>query len=135
MSLRAGNAADSCALAPPFDHELDRITPGYLEENFWGLSHIDADSWLFYLPHFLRYSVENIANPSSNAIESFLFSLRPPDHEPPRFRALSSEQEQAVVGVLDQLAFADNSAWTEDAMIALEEYWAPGANYRESPGT
>ena len=135
MSLRAGNAADDCELPLPFDQELDRITPDYLEHYFWGLAYLDSRSWLFYLPHFLSYSIENIANPTSNAIEAFLFSLRPPDREPPRFGSLSSAQEKAIVAVLDQLAFSENSAWNEDAMIALEEYWAPGANYREPAGT
>lgn len=135
MSLRAGNAADNYELGPPFDQALDEITSTYLENHFWGLSHLDSQSWLFYLPHFLDYSIENIANPASNAIEAFLFSLRPPDRDPPRFGALAVEQEQAVVAVLDQLAFAEHSAWKDPAMIALEEYWGPGATYREQSGT
>ena len=135
MSLRAGDFADNYEAAPPFSDALDQITATYLEEYFWGLSHLDAESWLFYLPHLLRYSLENISNPASNAIDAFLFSLRPPDRDPPRFGSLDVEQAKAVAVVLDQLAFADNSAWKEQAMIALEEYWAPGATYRQRSGT
>lgn len=28
------------------------------------------------------------------------------------------------------LAFGDESVWQEEAIVALEEYWAPGALYR-----
>jgi len=135
MSLRAGNAADNYELGSPFDEAADQITPTYLETHFWGLSHLDSRSWLFYLPYFLGYSIENIANPVSNAIDAFLFSLRPPDRDPPRFGALTAEQEQAVVAVLDQLAFGERSAWKDPATIALQEYWGPRATHREQSGT
>ena len=92
--------------------------------------HLDAESWRFYLPHLLRYALDNIANPASNAIDSILHSLRPPDRDPPRFGALTRAQQAAVVAALDQLAFSEHSVWKEPAMIALEEYWAPGATYR-----
>jgi hypothetical protein len=129
MSLRGGNAVDDCEDAPAFDPEVDRITPEYFETYFWGISHLDSLSWRFYLPHFLAYALQNIANPS-NAVDAFLFSLRPPDRNPPRFGALTPTEEQAVSDVLDKLAFSEESVWQEPAMIALEEYWAPGATYR-----
>ena len=69
------------------------------------------------------------------AVDSFLASLRPPDRSPPRFAALNPEQEAAVVAVLDLLAFNDRSKWQQAAIIALEEYWAPGASYRKSNST
>jgi len=130
MSLRGGNAADDSEPVPSYEPALDTVTPVYLETYFFGLAQLDSASWRFYLPHFLSYALENVGNTASNAIESFLFSLRPPDRDPPRFGALSYEQRQAVVSVLDQLAFSDHSAWKEPAIIALEEYWAPGATYR-----
>ena len=130
MSLRGGNAVDDHAPVPPFDAVLDQITPEYFEMYFWGISHLDAESWRFYLPHLLHYALDNIASPESNAIDAFLYSLRPPDRTPPRFGALTSTEEAAIVATLDQLAFSEESVWKEPAMIALEEYWAPGANYR-----
>lgn len=130
MSLRGGNAVDDHAAMPPFDTVLDQITPEYFEMYFWGIHHLDTESWRFYLPHLLRYALDNIANPDSNAIDTFLYSLRPPDRTPPRFGALTSAEETAIVATLDQLAFSEESVWKEPAMIALEEYWAPGANYR-----
>ena len=67
-------------------------------------------------------------------IEGLLWSLRPPDRDPPRLGSLSSEQEQVVVAFLDVLAFDDRSAYRDLAMQVLEECWVPGALYREQPG-
>ncbi|QDH69712.1 DUF6714 family protein [Marilutibacter alkalisoli] len=130
MSLRGGNSLDDYQAAPAFDPELDRITPEYLETYFWGISYLDTQSWRFYLPHLLGYALKNTANPHSNATDSFLSSLRPPDRDPPRFGSLTVAEEQVVVAVLDKLAFSDQSVWQESAQVALEEYWAPGATYR-----
>ena len=130
MSLRGGNALDSYDAAQAFDPVRDEVTPDYLEANHWGIPHLDSESWRFYLPHLLGHALQNIANPASAATDTFLFSLRPPDRDPPRFGSLSRAEEQVVVGVLDTLAFSDQSVWRESAMIALEEYWAPGATYR-----
>lgn len=130
MSLRGGNARDEYRAVPGYDPEIDLISPDYLETYFWGISHLDVSSWRFYLPHLLEYAIQNRSNPDSNALEALLLSLRPPDREPPRFGSLSALEEEVVVSVLDKLAFSDDSAWQAQAMLALEEFWAPGALYR-----
>ncbi|QSP95512.1 hypothetical protein LPB19_03585 [Marinobacter salinisoli] len=117
-------------MAPDYDPEVDEISPHYLEKYFWGIAHLDAVSWRYYLPYLLGYSIQNISNPESSAIDAFLSNLRPPNRQPPRFSSLSEKEEKAVVWVLDKLAFSNDSAWQEQAMVALEEYWAPGALYR-----
>jgi len=134
MSLRAGNAVDSYETPPPFDADIDAPTAEYLESHYWGLPHLDAVSWRYYLPIFLGHALANIANPKSMAVDAVLASLRPPDRVPPRFASLTEAQTQAVGSVLDALAFQEGSVWTDLAIIALEEYWAPGATYRDAPG-
>ena len=129
MSLRAGNARDEYRKEPEYDPVSDRLTPEYLEAYFWGLSHLDADSWRYYLPFLLGYAVQNISNPESNMVEALLSSLRPPDRDPPRFGSLTTSEKNAVIQVLDKLAFSEDSAWKDGAMLALEEYWAPAALY------
>ena len=130
MSLRGGSALDDYEIPPPFDPIVDEVTPAYLEAQYWGIHHLDSQSWLFYLPHLLAHALRNRSNSASGATGTFLFSLRPPDREPPRFGSLSDAQAKAVVAVLDTLAFADESAWRDEAIVALEEYWAPGARHR-----
>lgn len=130
MSLRGGNALDSHHAPAPFDAELDRPVAAYFEAHHWGLPHLDPISWRHYLPLLLRYALVKLDQTDSMAIDALLSSLRPPDRDPPRFALLTQQQEQAVIGVLDALAFEEASAWKDEAIVALEEYWAPGAHYR-----
>lgn len=130
MTLRAGNALDDYKTPPEFDSSVDSVTPEYLEAHFWGISHLDPQSWLFYLPHFLKRALARLDDGGSSLVNAFLISLRPPDRDPSRFGLLTREQEQAVVAVLDELAFSTESKWQEEATSALEEWWAPGATCR-----
>lgn len=130
ITLRAGNALDEHESPPGFDPAVDSVSPEYFETYCWGISYLDPQSWLFYLPHFLKRALACRDDGRSNLVNAFIGSLRPPDRDPPRFGLLTVEQEQAVVAVLDELAFSSESMWRDEAMSALEEYWAPGATYR-----
>jgi hypothetical protein len=130
VTLRAGNAIDGYAAAPLFEEALDAPTDTYLESNYWGLAHLDPASWRHYVPRLIEYALKHKSNPSTMVVDAFLASLRPPDREPPRFADLSSEQEGVLVKFLDCLSFDEDSAWSSEAILALEEYWAPGALYR-----
>ena len=130
MSLRGGNARDEYREPPPFDPEVDEPTPEYLERYYWGIAHLDAESWRYYLPILIEHTLQNITNPASMAVDAFLASLRPPDRKPPRLDSLSPAEKAEVTRLLDRLAFGDDSAWKSQAITALEEYWAPGALYR-----
>ena len=134
MSLRAGNALDDGNRPLAFDPEADQATGVYLEENHWGIAHLDAASWQYYLPILINYAIVNLSNPHSMAVDSFLSSLRPPDRDPQRFGSLSEEQKSAVTGLLDLLAFQEGSAWSESAIVALEERWAPGSTFHTANG-
>ena len=132
LSLRGGNALDDGLDVPAYDAQVDAPTAQYFEANHCGISYLDPISWRYYLPLFQAYALQNIRNPNSLAIESFLSSLRPPDRDPPRLESLSPDQKAAVVAFLDRLAFDEQSAWKSQAITALEEYWAPGALYRSA---
>jgi uncharacterized protein DUF6714 len=133
ITLRGGNALDSYDSPPPFDPAIDDPTDAYLETYaFNGLAFLDPPSWRHYLPRLIHYALRNIASnaPGTMAIEGLLWSLRPPDREPPRLGSLTREQEDVVVAALDQLAFSDDSVYRKDAMQVMEEWWIPGALYR-----
>ena len=130
MSLRAANAIDSGEAPCAFDPLLDGPTPDYFEQHFWGIPHLNPDSWRYYLPRLLAYGLESFASPGANAVDFALGSLRPPDRDPPRFGSLNASQARAVALALEEFAFNPKSPWQEPAIIALEEYWAPGATYR-----
>jgi hypothetical protein len=130
LSLRGAAAIDDHDMAPPFDVELDKPTPEYLEKYYWGIPHLDAVSWRCYLPILIEHALVNVASADSNTVEAFLASLRPPDRDPPRFASLTAEQRMKVIAMLDTLAFDETSQWKSQAMLALEEYWGPGALYQ-----
>jgi hypothetical protein len=133
ITLRGGNALDSYDEPPPFDAEIDEPTDAYLETHaFNGIVFLDAPSWRHYLPRLIEYALRNIASnaPGTMAIDGLLYSLRPPDRDPPRLGSLTREQEDVVVAALEQLAFADDSLYRAEAMQVMEEWWIPGALYR-----
>ena len=133
ITLRGGNALDSYDEPPPFDPAVDSPTDAYLETYaFHGLVFVDPPSWRHYLPRLIDYALRNIASnaPGTMAIDGLLWSLRPPDREPPRLASLTREQEDVVVAALEQLAFAGESVHRAYAMQVMEEWWIPGALFR-----
>jgi hypothetical protein len=129
VSLRAGNAADNYEIQPTYSHTEDRLSDAYLEMHYWGIAHLDAMSFRHYIPALIDYGLRHLEQ-GSNVVDTFLFNLRPPDRDPPRLGSLSPAQETVIVKFLDAMAFIATSMFKEDAMLALEEWWAPGALYR-----
>ena len=130
VTLRGGNALDDYNDPAPFDPTLDEGSESYFEEYPWGIGYLDPVSWRHYLPYLIEYSIKHI-NQGGLVVDSFLNSLRPPDREPPRLASLNSEQETVVAAFLEALAFDEQSAHKELACQVLEEWWLPGALYRE----
>ena len=134
MSLRAADAEDSYAEAPKYDSAEDGPTDEYLERYaLHGLPYLDSGSWRFYLPLLMDYAVRHIGSTSAGAmaIEGLLWSLRPPDREPPRLSSLTPAQEAVVTDCLRELALADDSRFSEAALQVLEEWWLKPSLYRK----
>jgi hypothetical protein len=125
LSGRQGDEIDSHETPSPDDLPEDwrSVSERELEEHQWGLTHLDVESWRFYLPAFLAYSVRHFSRGESLVIAACLSNLRPPDRVPPRFSTLVDSQRQVVVRVLEFLAFGCESDFTADACQVLEEYW------------
>ena len=128
VSLRSGNEIDSYAKPLPFDENEDKPTDEYVEKFSWGIVHLDPASWRHYLPILIDLSIRKIDGASNIAVDAFLSSLRPPDRDPPRFATLSAEQIQVITDFLDIMAFDEQSAYREEAMAAIQEFWGPGAS-------
>src|SRR6187431_1761195 len=93
LTLRGANAVDSYNQPMPFSPAEDEPTDAYLEGfAFWGLGHLDAQSWRHYLPRLIDYAFRRPDDPAM-VVEALVRSLRPPDRYPPRLAALSAEQE------------------------------------------
>jgi hypothetical protein len=134
MSLRAGNAADDYRPVPPYDDVEDRLSDPYLEAHHWGLAHLDPTSFRHYLPALIDYALRH-RHDGGAVVDALLFGLRPPDRDPPRFGSLSTAQEQVVVRFLEAVAFTEACPFANDALLALDEWWGPGALYRGTART
>jgi len=135
LTLRGGDAVDSYDEPPPYDLQLDAPTDDYFAAyTFWGLGYLDPASWRHYLPRLIDYTFRHIGDPNTMAPEGLLYSLRPPDREPPRLASLAPQQEAVIVAFLENLAFSDDAGYYQaDAMQILDEWWLPNALYRNRP--
>src|SRR5215510_14481685 len=105
MTPRGGVAVDGYDEPPPHDAELDEPTDAYLEQYaFGGVTYLDAASWRHYLPRLIDYALRHVGSraPGTMAIDALLWSLRPPDRQPPRLGSLTAPQEAVIVSVLDE---------------------------------
>ena len=131
LTLRGANAVDSYELPVPFDPDADEPTDAYLEGNaFWAMPYLDAHSWRHYLPRLIEYAVAHPDDPAM-AVEGMVRSLRPPDRVPARLTTLTAAQEAVIVELLEWLALGDGErAASDDARLALEEWWLPDGYLR-----
>jgi hypothetical protein len=133
ITLRQGDQLDNHDI-PSVDldsirHDWRCVPDSYLEQYHWGVCHLDPDSWRFYLPVLLSYSVRHPQEDGSLVLAACLNTLRPPDREPTRFKSLSESQRRVICRALEYLAFDDVSRVQPDACQVLEEYWVPGSLY------
>jgi hypothetical protein len=132
MTLRQGDAIDSGKTPPPRDAS-DVVSNDYLEKYCWGMAYLDPVSWRHYLPAFAELA-QRCFNSRSNAIDHLINSLRPPDRDPPRLASLTPLQEAVIRELLEFLAFSAESAWQDQAIQTLEEWWVEDAHYRAKAG-
>jgi len=111
------------------------VTDEYLEMYaFAGLPYLDPASWRHYLPYLIEYS---LCHPRSGSmvLDGLLYSLRPPDRVPPRLGSLEVDQESVVVAFLERIGFEEPALPEQNlALQVTEEWWIPGALYREARG-
>ena len=130
ISLRCGDSRDGYGPDIPYDAMIDEPSDEYLERYGAGITFLDAESWRYYLPLLMRYALNHLGGSRSMVVDYMLLSLRPPDREPPRLGSLTPEQESVIAEFLEVLAFDDRSGYQANACQVLEEYWIPGALYR-----
>ena len=74
----------------------------------------------------IEYALRHVGEPS-DVTDALLTSLRPPERNPPRLGSLSKAQETVVLRFLDVMAYSEESASRDLAMMVLSEWWTPGA--------
>jgi hypothetical protein len=132
MTLRGGDALDRYDAPPTYDAAVDAPTDEYMSRYaYGGVPFLDPVSWRHYLPRLIEYALGHLSDDDGMVIEGLLWSLRPPDRDPPRLGSLTAEQEAVVVAFLDHLAFGEEEIPDRElAMQVMEEWWLPNALYR-----
>lgn len=130
LTLRGANAIDDYGEPLPFDPAVDQPTADYFEQYPWGVSHLDTQAWLHYLPHFLDYAHSRRQRADSRFVNAFLEALGSMHFNVRVAPRLDALQRACIVRLLDQLAFDDDSAWKDASIRALKDFWAPGASQR-----
>jgi hypothetical protein len=135
MTLKEGDDMDSYRTPSPeadaIRDDWRRVSDSYLEQYHCGMTYVDQQSWLFYLPAFLSYSLRH-PDTSALPLDACLNTLRPPDREPSRFKMLNDVQREIVRTVLDYLAFYERAVVQDSARLVLEEYWIENPLYGDA---
>ena len=132
LTLRGGERVDSYDYPEPFDPDLDAPTDEYIERfAYHAMPFLDAHSWRHYLPRLIDHAFRRPDEPTGLVIFSLVYSLRPPDREPPRLATLTPDQESVITAFLEELtrdpAFEHAR---DDAAQAIAEWWSPNARLR-----
>lgn len=131
-TLRSADAINNYDEPIPYDPNLDEPTDEYIEHfTYWGQIYLDPASWKYYLPKWIDYIFHHEEDKASMVTEGVIYSLRPPDREPPRLASLNKDQEAVIVSFLKHVAASGTLEYNgEMAQRVLEEWYLPNALFR-----
>jgi hypothetical protein len=124
LTLRGANDVDDYRSPAIYDPQADRVSDEYLERYHYGVAHLDARSWRHYLPLLLSYGSRHRQR-DTDVMQAVLWSLRPPDRDPPRLATLSSGQIDVIESWLATLAGDERCAQREFVSQVYREWRSP----------
>ena len=126
MTLLQGDEEDTYYEIKTLDDvaplDWQSVTDEQLETLQWGMGYLDPDSWLFYLPAFMRYAISYPAR-NSLVIDRFFDTLIPRDWKPDQFKQLTDKQRAMIVAALEFLIYDDESQESEEANAVYYDHW------------
>lgn len=112
------------------DTSWDQVPDSSLEECTSAICHLDPESWRYYLPAYLVWSIRNYQHSDAIMIDFTIYSLKLTEdndllteYEMNRFRLLDHEQSVAVYKFLDFMAEQDEFVDSSAADEAITLYW------------
>jgi hypothetical protein len=108
----------------------EEIPDAYVEECPSALYHVDPESWRYYVPRYMEWSIRHFRSSDSFLVDSTIYGFNPStdatllEHEMERYRTLTAEQAQAVCRFLRYMARHADHADADAADDALRKYWA-----------
>jgi hypothetical protein len=114
------------------DSKWQNIPDSEIEECDCVLAHMGADEYQYYLPAYIRYSLNHYKLPvwESDIIGATVYSVYPSSKDKDLYKyrinqmsLLNSEQENAIIHFLEFVAENADDVQKPDAKIALDRYW------------
>lgn len=94
------------------------------------LSHLDAQSWCYYLPRYMQWSLLHYRTTRSISVDHTIYALLPTsddasinDYLRARYHRLTSDQARAVSRFLSLMASDSEHADAVAAEEALQKFW------------
>ena len=101
------------------------------------LSYFDPPSWRFYLPAYMRWTLQHLKDAGCPSIDDVIYALDRGEGAPDlfeyklqRFRTLNAAQAEAVRRVLAFASANDDCCAAVVAKRALETYWSGATGVR-----
>jgi len=107
----------------------EAIPDSHLEECSGALSHLDPQSWRYYLPRFMEWTLTHYQTSKSITVDYTIYSLLLAEdalinqHLRERFRQLTAEQARVVCRFLQLMAREDGHVDAASAAQALQRFW------------
>lgn len=108
----------------------EAIPDSHLEECSGALSHLDPQSWRYYLPRFMEWALTHYRTSKSITVDYTIYALLLTDddalinqHLRERYRQLTAEQTRVVCRFLQFMALEDGHVDAASATQALRRFW------------
>jgi len=111
------------------EERWEEIPDKQIEECSNALSHLDPQSWRYYLPRYMEWTLVHHTTSRSITVDHTIYALllggdaSINDYLRARYRQLTPEQSRAVSRFLQIMARADEHADAGAAGEALQKYW------------
>src|SRR5262245_43324220 len=113
------------------ENSWEEIPDQHIEECTSALSHVDPESWRYYIPRYMEWSLHNFRTSDSVVSDFTIYSFAPSGKNKPelreyslqRYRLLTPQQSRVVYLFLRYMAKHDDHADTRVANEAMRKYW------------
>lgn len=118
----------------------DRVPDADIEQCTTALCHLDPESWRYYIPAYMIWSLKNFRSNGSIVVDFTIYTFNCSSNDPEmrehylaHFRLLNLEQSTVVCRFLRYMAAHEDLVDGRVAESALREYWGKFCGGRDSP--
>lgn len=112
------------------DQEWEEIPEEHVEECTTALCHVDPESWRYYIPRYMEWSLRHFRTNDSVVSDFTIYTFDPSSTDPvlteysmERYRLLSADQSRVLCRFLRYMAQNGDHADDVVANEAIRKYW------------